>query len=59
MQITKEFLDNEIASVKQTIEQADRQLVFIRGSLNVIEQLRAYLDKEDESEDEEPDAAVA
>ena len=49
MQLTKELLDNEIRQAEKLVQQTGDQLVFARGGLTTLRQLRALLDVDDEA----------
>ena len=48
MTITKEFLVSEIVNAEALRAQAQRQLAIVEGGLSVLNQLKAWLDKDNE-----------
>ena len=46
MLLDREQLDRELAHVQSLLVKTEQEVIFIKGGLNVLRQLRALLDKE-------------
>ena len=46
MELNKEFFDKEIEQLEKSVVAAREQMIFVKGGLAVLDQLRALLEEE-------------